>query len=595
MANYCKNIFEFIEQQKTAYSLPIRLNESWEWGMKDHLLLSELYTNGQLKAGKDDWTPIKNITLPILNLQHRAEDIELKDVQIYIDSGEKYHLSMLVKKYHDDVFVKENDLDTYFDELNVSRIDLGGGLSKKLFKPRPEVVPLQSIAFCSQKDILSSPFAFEHDYSPDQLLAMADAGWGSNANGATHSVEELITMWRDQEKQEDCLKIYEVHGTLPAMFARTDAGEYDYETRIFIVSFIQPRDSMEKTGVILYTAEENISETFKLVKRDPIWGRALGRGGAEELFEPQVWTTYDMIRKQKMLDAAAVTILQSDDPTVRAKNPKGLKNLKNLEIIDVAPNTSVRQIDTFPRNMQLLDNSINDWEVHARDVGNAQNAVDGKEPAAGTPFKSVELQVVQGMGLHDYRRGQFAKHIEEIYNDWIIPHIQKEITNGFNFLSELSLEEINYVVDRMSVVEWNKHYTEKVLNGEDFDEGEQEMWIQQFKEDFKKKGNKHFLEALKGEFKNTMLGVKVSVAGKSKNLGQMTDKIVNLMRFAFSNPQGFAQIMQIPGMAKGWNEIIEFSGMTPMDFQGIEQMAQQQPAQPQTPTMQELPAQPVAA
>ena len=588
MSNYCKDIFEFIEQEKAKYKLPIQINPSWSWNMGEHLLLSELYTNGQLKNGKDDWTPVKNITLPILNLQHRAEDIELKDVQLYIDSKEKFHLSMLVKKYHDDVFVKENDLDTYFDELNVSRIDLGGGLSKKLFKARPEVVPLQSIAFCSQKDILSAPLGIEHDYSPDKLLAMSDKGWGNTANGATHTVEELVSMWREQEKQEESLKIYEVHGTMPARYADSSAGEYEYETRIFIVSFVQPKNSMEKKGVILYTAEENIDDVFKLVKRDPIWGRALGRGGAEELFEPQVWTTYDMIRKQKMLDAAAVTILQSEDPTVRSKNPKGLKNVKNLEIIDIAPNTSVRQIDTYPRNMQLLDKSVSDWEVHAQSLGGAQDPLMGKEPSAGTPFASVQAQIQQGMGLHDYRRGQFAKHIEEVYNDWIIPHIQKEITKGFDFLSELSLEEMNYVSESMSVHAWNEYATNKILDGGAFVDGEQETFLAQFKEDFKKGGNKRFLQSLKKEFANTKLGVKVSVAGKSKNLGQMTDKIVNLMRFAFSNPQGFAQIMQIPGMSKGWNEIIEFSGMTPMDFQGIDKIGAQQPqpAQPMQPEAQ---------
>ena len=67
----------------------------------------------KLKTGKNDYKPVKNITRPILNLQHRTEDIELKDVQIYVNDADKYHLSFLVKKYHDDVFVQENDLDTF--------------------------------------------------------------------------------------------------------------------------------------------------------------------------------------------------------------------------------------------------------------------------------------------------------------------------------------------------------------------------------------------------------------------------------------------------------------------------------------------------
>ena len=172
MLNTQNDIFQFITEQENNFTRSIPLNRKWNWSFKDHVELTELYSNSQ-SLGKTDWTPIKNITRPILNLQHRTEDIELKDVQIYVDDPDKYHLSLLVKKYHDDVFVQENDLDTFFDELNVSRIDFGGGLSKQLNKPAPEVVPLQSIAFCDQTDMLSGPIGIKHFYSPDQLLDRA--------------------------------------------------------------------------------------------------------------------------------------------------------------------------------------------------------------------------------------------------------------------------------------------------------------------------------------------------------------------------------------------------------------------------------------
>src|SRR3990167_8651319 len=164
------DIYDYIVAQEANFKREIPINEKWSWGFRHHILTSELYTNSQ-SHNRTDWSPIKNITRPILNLQHRTEDIELKEVQIYVDNPDKYHLSFLVKKYHDVVFVQENDLDTFFDELNVSRIDFGGGLSKSTTKGR-EVVPLQSIAFCDQTDMLSGPIGIKHHYSPDQLLDM---------------------------------------------------------------------------------------------------------------------------------------------------------------------------------------------------------------------------------------------------------------------------------------------------------------------------------------------------------------------------------------------------------------------------------------
>lgn len=598
------NIFNYIVAQEANYQQPITLNDSWDWSMKDHIKTTVLYSNGQLLSGKNDMKPVKNITRPILNLQHRVEDIEVKDVQLYIDDPSKFHLSFLVKKYHDDVFVVENDIETYFDELNVSRIDFGGGLSKKLNKPAPEVVPLQSIAFCDQTDILSGPIGIKHFYSPDQFLAMEKYGWGKKENGATLSLKETLMLATD-EKQVDKLQgtvtktpgryveVYEVHGNLPKRFADPDDNSGDYETRIFIVCFYQSKDSNKREGVILFTAPEKESP-FKLIKRDPIWGRALGMGGAEELFESQVWTNYDMIRMKDMLDSAAKTILISNDPAIAQRN--NLRNLNNLDIIAEQPNGNTRQLDTYPRNLRAFEEDVARWEAHAQQMGAANDSIMGKSPTAGTPFALQELVVEQSQGLHEYRRGQYAKHLEEIYNDWIIPHIQKKITEGVTFLSELTLDETKYVADCLVRNEINRIQLEKVLNGEDIENEESVKMIEErIRTEFMQKGTKHFLEILMGEFKGTRLGVKVSVAGKNKNLAATVDKLSNIFRFIFANPQGFAQVMQMPGMAKSFNSILEFSGLDPVDFSGMakmlddqqaaqmqqeQQMAQQQAQQP---------------
>lgn len=589
-------IFSYIKSQEVAYRQPIRLNNFWSWGMKDHVDTSELYNCSQLKTGKNDFKPVKNITRPILNLQHRAEDIELKDIQLYVDDPDRYHLSFLVKKYHDDVFIREHDLDTFFDELNVSRIDFGGGLSKKVGKGR-EVVPLQSIVFCDQTDILSGPIGIKHFYSPDRLLEMGKVGWGNTANGATLSLEGVIRLSRDEKKDETnttktpgrYIEVYEVHGNLPKKYSEPTDTSGKYETQMFIVCFYSTKDNKDKNGVILYSATETKS-SFKIIKRDPVYGRALGFGGAEELFEAQVWTNYDMIQKKALLDSASKTILKTSDPTFVAKHPTGLKDMDNLEVVEIQQGAEFGQVDTYPRNIALFDKSLNDWEIHAKDIGGAQDPLQGKEPTAGTPFSSLIEQVRQGMGLHEYRRGQFARHIEEIYQDDFIPEIQKAIMGGAKFLSELSLDELQYVTESVVRNKTNGRIKEMILAGETPTQDVIDQYKERVKEELRSKGNKYFIEILKGEFKNTSLVVKVVVAGKSKNLAASVDKITNIFRFAFSNPTGFMQVMQIPGLAKGFNQILEMSGLEPADFSGIEKFTMAFP-QP-TPSPQEmLPAQ----
>lgn len=563
------NIFDYIKRLEIEYKKPVQINDVWNWGMKEHILTSDLYMNSQLLHEKDEFTPVKNITRPILNIQHRTEDIEVKDVQIYVNDSEKYHLSFLVKKYHDNVFVPKYNIDKFFDDLNVSRIDYGGGLSKQLNKPCPEVVPLQSIAFCDQTDILSGPIGLKHFYSASELLEMKAKGWGTSKNGATASIEDVIKLAREEKRDDNTkqtvktpgkyIEVYEVHGNFPKRFTDPNLDTEDYEPRLFIVCFYTKRDSLERHGIVLYTAPEP-ELPFKLVKRDAIYGRGLGFGGAEELFEAQVWTNYNMIRKQDVIDATSKVILKSTDPTVTQKNK--VRDLENLSVLDIAPGTDISQVDTVPRNVALFDHAINEWEMHAQDMGAAQDPVKGKAATSGTPFASVQSQIQQSMGLHDYRRGQYASHLEEIYRDWIIPHIVKEITKGAKFLSELTLEELHMVSEAVVTNQTNEFIKNQILSGVVLEQQDIDQYKQQAIATFKKKGNKHFIEILKGEFKDTELGVRVSIAGKSKDTGAMMDKISSVLRFMFANPY----LLQSAPIAKLFNQMLDLAGIDPIDL-----------------------------
>lgn len=598
---YYGDIFGYITSQEALYKKPIDVNTK-SWNMKSHIERSALYRDSDIVGVKDQFTPIKNITRPILNLQYRTEDIDVKDVDIYVDEEDSRHLSFLVKKYYDDVFTQEYDLDSYFDALNQSRIDFGGGLSKDLGTGCPENTPLQSIAFCDQTDVLSGPVAIKHYYSPDQLLEMKARGWGKKSNGATISLEDLIKLSRDEKQPNKdegktetpgrYIEIYEIHGNLPKRFADDTYDGEDFETRIYICAFYQKKTGNGKQGVILYTKPE-IKSPFKIVLRDPVFGRGLGFGGAEEIFESQVWTNYDEKRKLDMKDAASKTLLGAKGPNSAAIATKQkITDMSNNEILDLGVEGELSPINTFPINFKLFENT--GWEEHAEKMGAATDPLLGEQSNSGTPFAAIQAQIQQGMGLHDYRRGKFAKHLEEIHKDWIIPYIEKEICAGAKFLTELSLEEMQYVTDSLVECEMEKGQKEFLLSngGIAMPPELAQVYEQKIRESFKKKGNKHFIEILKGEFKNKPLAVKVSISGKSKNLSKATDALVNILKFAFSNPQGFAMTMQIPGMASAFNSIIEYAGLSPVDFSGISKMAMAQTPQPsQTPQNPQLPVQ----
>ena len=571
------DLYSYILGEEKGFELPIDLN-GWPWSMKQQLTTSFFYKHGRLRDGSlNEKVAYKNIIRPILNLQYRAEDIDVKDIVLYVDDPSQYHLSFLIKKYHDDVFVVENDLDTFIDEWKESKIDYGAGLIRKNNNPRPDVIDLQSIAFCDQTDILKGPIAFKHYYNPGELKDMEEVGWGSPENGATSSIDDLILMAENerqsmQNKRENStpgayIEVYEVHGVLPTKFFDPNGSDYKYQNYLCIVAFYQTKNK-DKKGVVLFQKKLTKS-MLKVALRDKVYSRGLGFGSIEELSESQVGTNYGEIRKQEMIDAASKIILKAVGAEMKSRYPNGLKDVENLQIIELNQGEDLQQIDTTPRSMVLFEKAIQDWQDYARTMGAATDPILGEQSPSGTPFRAQALLVSQAQGLHDYRKGKFAKDLEAVYRDWIIPYIVKKITSGVTFLSELSTDEMQYVADKLVENMANKFTVDAILNGETVTPELVEEYKAKVRQEFVKKGNKHFFEILKGEFSRQPIKVKINISNKQKDLTRITDSLVNIFRQIMVNPQGFIQMMQVPEIAKTFNSILEYSGLSPVMYAGL--------------------------
>lgn len=565
------NIFSFITTEEASFANPVNVIDNYDWSLRDHVRTTVLYKSSQLLSGKTDDKPVKNIIRPILNLQYRSEGFDVKDINIFVNDSQYFYKSFLIKKFHDK-WARENDLDTFIDELVESYVDFGGVLVKNLNKVRPEVVPWQTIAFCDQTDILSGPIAIKHYFSADQLLEKSEAGWGEESNGATASLEDLITLSEDKKipdktagKTNDTpskyIEVYEVHGSFPESFLDDEGDPDKYSRQLHIISFYKDENDNKK-GLTLFKGKEK-ELPFKFLSRDKIHGRALGFGGAEELFEPQVWVTYDMIRMKQMLDAASKVVYKTTDAAFAARNKT--MDLDNGEILVLEDGKDIGQLDTVPRSLSLFDRSVAEWEAHAQQMGAANDALLGRSPSAGTPFKLQELITAEGHSLHEYRKGKIATFLGEIYRDWIIPYIAREVSKGQEFLATLDLDELQAVTESLLICEANKFIKERILNGELIDDAELSAYKENVKQQFLSGGNKKFIKILEGEFKGTNLEVEVNIAGKQKDLSGRVDKLVNIFRQLVANPG----VLDDPRLAKVFNDILEASGLSPINFGAI--------------------------
>lgn len=572
-----QDIYTYVRSEETKFETEeVSVGENWYWNMRRHIQMLFHLKNGMFFTGANDWMrAFKNIMEPILELSAWTEDLEVKDVTFFIEGDDDRALSFLVKKYHDEVYVREHDLDKLFDEITESDLLYGGVVVQKGAK-RPEVIQLNRVAFCDQTQMLGGPIALKMNFSPSQLKAMEKYGWGKTSNGATMSLEDLcylasyekdapgVVANKQNQIPGKTIEIYVIRGDMPESYLKEDGDEETFVSQLQIIA-LYTDDENNKQGVTLYRKEEE--DGIKFFSSTEVEGRALGRGVGEKLIHPQIWTNWTIIHKNSLLEAGSKVPLVTDDPSYTNKNK--IIDMENLEVTTIEEGKSIHQIPTAAvANVQLFERAINEWYQHGQFVGQAFDSLMGKEESAGTTFRGQNQLVQQGRGPHDRRRGQRAKFIEEIYRDWIIPNIVKEINKGHKFLATLSAEEMKWVADQMATVAVKKDVKEMIMSGKIVTNEEQEMMTQMFKQDFFKKGAKHLHEVLKGELDNVADRIGLNIAGKQKNLTGLSDRILSILEVAMQNPQ-FRTNLEANGMMGAFNDLLEYSGLSPADFSTV--------------------------
>ena len=564
-----ETIYDWVKGQEAIFTRTVEITDGWSWNLKEHIRRCFLYKHSQFERDNEnrDKRPFKNIVRGFLDVRYRTEGFDVKDIELYVNDPEIYYKSFLVKKFHED-WALEHSIDTFIDEVVESIADYGGVLVKNVNEVKPDVVDLQTIAFCNQHNILSRPFAIKHMMSPDELRDMQENGWGEESNGATIGIEALIDLTKDEQELHDGeIEVYEVYGVLSESWLKGGESKKGVRQEQIIAYYKNSED--KETGVTLFKSKVP-KELFKFLAPDKVFNRALGWGGIESLFDPQVWTNFSEIQMMSMLEISSKILYKTTDPTFKTRN--NLNNVDQGQVLTLAEGKDISQLDTSPRNLVVFENAIRKWQDQAQMIESASEPLLGQPPSSGTPFKLYEAQLVEGKGTHHYRQGKIAVFIDEVYRDWVLPYIAKEITKEQKFLSELSADELQKVSNAVVSNRTAEFIKERILNGELITPEDEQEFALKAREQFLKGGNKRFLKILKDELSDAPLKVKTNIAGKQKNLALLTDKLVNVLRQFISTPA----IRQDPDMVKLLNVILESSGLTPIMFGSGPQPQQQE-------------------
>ncbi len=574
-----QDVYSYITSEKNKWRTDrIPLTSSKDWNMYEHIERCKNVSNGWFHQGKNDGLrPYNDIVTPIINVAFRSEGFDVKDIVPYVNDADYYYKSFLVKKYHPQ-WARKNELDTFIDEVVENSIIYDLVLIKNVNNTRPEVVDLSTIAFCDQTDVMAGPICLQHNYTVAELVAQKGK-WDDDKidQAIVMGVEEKkVSLANDQPASTPgkYIEVFEIRGNLPARWIDEEAEPFTYENQMHIVCYYTDTQG-NKNGITLYQGKDKpLADNFKALKIDQVRskGRACGKSIVETLFEPQVWNNYDGIKIKALLDSA-INVFQSDSDKFGNQR---LTDLPLNTILKHETNKPITRVDGSLQNLTAFTNHQAQMENSARVLGSASEGALGVNPSSGTPFALENKIIQEGQGIHEYRQGKIATFFADVlYRDWILGYLVKDMNGGKKFSEELSLDEINEIADTIASNSANVEINRLILAGKDVSDELREELRKTKVTAFKKGGTRRFFKVLAKELKDLPVDVYVNIKGKQKRMVENADKITNVIREIIANPQAFAQI---PGLGKAFNELLEESGMSPIDFSAIT-LLQEEPKQ----------------
>lgn len=575
-------VFDYIKTQENLWQTErIPLTTSKSWNMKEHIERCTNVANAWYHQGQNDGLRrYDDIVTPILNVAFRTEGFDVKDIVPFVDDVNENYKSFIVKKRHPQ-WARKHELDTFIDDVVETSVIYDLVLVKNVNDVRPEVVDLKTLAFCDQTDVMAGPICIRHQMTIADLVAFKGK-WDDDAIDlaivmAQYEKVNNTAVAQTAKTPSKYIDVYELVGDLPETWIKSDGDNYKYvPQRHYVCFYDTPEKKDDKTGLTLFKGKEKpIGEVFKALKIDRIRskGRACGRSIVESLFEPQVWANYDAQKIKELLDSAFNVIITDSEELGNQK----INELKKNTILKQNKGDTTQRFNADISNITAFVNDKDRLTNDARIIGSASDAQLGNNPASGTPFSLQELVVQQGQGIHEYRQGKIATFFADVlYPSWILEWCVKDLDSGIKFSEELTLDEMMEIGEQIANNEAERRVKAMILDGKIVTMQDKQTIIDTLKQDFIKGGNRKFFETIKGEFKSIPVDVFVNIAGKQKYLAQNADKITNIIREVIRNPQAFTQV---PGIGKAFNQLIEASGLDPIDFSSMITAVETQPVQ----------------
>lgn len=462
-----QNIFTIIRNYEYDFlHRPVQIVDGYYFDQRAMIKRAHLYAHSQFEGGNEDELGEKiffQILVPRVRNSAKNLDLDTKNVGFRAINGKDYFRSWIYRRSAQQ-WMRDNKFGHFLNSIPEDLVSYGSVVVKKVPDEKiVEFVNLRNLMNDPTAENLNDSWVIEDHYYTPTELEMMKGKWDSAA------IDKAVTSFResgkenyvDLEKSKDnnygdaqYILIREFYGDVQRSLITDNPEHADYVRGQFIV--VMPEEKGmgkakygkkqdDEQGLILFRGERKREDSvYKEVHYRRVKGRWLGIGMFEEGTEMQVFKNEQMNALRMAFQLAKLIIFQTGDETI-AKNI--LTDLQNGDILKFKEKADgLSRVDTRVHDTQTSQMISNEIERLTNSIANSFEVTTGATLPSGTPFSLGQLLDQNANKLFDFIREDFGLFIQEIFEDWVLPQLEKDL-NKAHILELTDADEVKMIHD----------------------------------------------------------------------------------------------------------------------------------------------------
>lgn len=567
------SIFQTIQKYESDFlQTPVTIVDGYKFNQLETIKDNQRQYAGIFKNGNEDEFGYKYYFKegkPRVKNAAKNIDIDTKDANIKASLPKNYYKAWIMRR---DIrfWMKKRKLGKVFNSMAMMTPKYGHFVLKKVEgKEIIREVPLKNIKNdATAKSIKDSWVIEDHFYTPWELQKEVELrGWDQDqVDKAIKSFlktgkENYVDNYSETDTRGSAQYIHvkEFVGDVPEnqfnesskdISEKGDENKFVF-SRWVVISAEGASEEGKEDGLKLSEPKKLTSHPYKDVKYDEEEGRWLGVGIIEDLKDTQIMKNEQVNLMMLGLRLSNLILLQCQDETI-ARNI--MQDVINGDILKAK--SAISRIDT--RNYGSADSNIISQEIDrlANFLANTPEVTTGDNLPSGTPFSLGALMDRNVNKLFDFIRENMGLFLEEVFEDWIIPDLEKDL-NKKHILEFTDKDEMEWIAKRFQSAKLLSKIGQFILaRGRKPTNGEVLMATEVLK--IRMEGKEELFLDIPDDFYDFEKSVVVDFTGESENKSVTLQSMASIMEMVNGNPG----LLESPAMKK----IMDIAGYSAVDF-----------------------------